>query len=45
MNLVCLTSFVGSGFAYEDMEPSAERECEILAHIHKLGKEMLAACF
>ena len=26
-------------------KPSAERESEILAHIHKLGKEMIAACF
>jgi len=24
--------------------PSAEKESEILAHIHKLGKEMVAAC-
>ena len=26
-------------------KPSAEREKAILAHIHKLGKEMMAACF
>jgi hypothetical protein len=26
-------------------KPSAERENAILAHIHKLGKEMMAACF
>ena len=26
-------------------KPSAERESEILAHIHKLGKEMIAASF
>ena len=26
-------------------KPSAEREQEILAHVHKLGKEMLAASF
>lgn len=26
-------------------KPSMEREREILAHIHKLGKEMIAACF
>ena len=26
-------------------KPSAERESAILAHIHKLGKEMMAACF
>ena len=28
-----------------NQKPSAERESEILAHIHKLGKEMIAACF
>ena len=27
------------------MKPSAECESAILAHIHKLGKEMIAACF
>ena len=26
-------------------KPSAERANAILAHIHKLGKEMMAACF
>lgn len=26
-------------------KPSAERESAILAHIHKLGKEMMAVCF
>ena len=26
-------------------KPSAERESAILGHIHKLGKEMMAACF
>ena len=26
-------------------KPSKEREEEIMAHIHKLGKEMMAACF
>ena len=26
-------------------KPSVEREKEILAHIHKLGREMIAACF
>ena len=26
-------------------KPSVERENAILEHIHKLGKEMLAACF
>ena len=31
-------------FAYEDAEPSALQRF-FLAHIHKLGKEMIAACF
>ena len=43
-------------FTYDDTEPtplhingfkkpSAERESAILGHIHKLGKELTAACF
>ena len=40
MNPTLLRNYI-NGFK----KPSAERESAILAHIHKLGKEMLAACF
>ena len=40
MNATLLRNYI-NGFK----KPSAERESEILAHIHKLGKEMIAACF
>lgn len=40
MNATLLRNYV-NGFK----KPSAEREKAILAHIHKLGKEMIAACF
>ena len=30
---------------HKEMKPSPERANAILAHIHKLGKEMMAACF
>ena len=40
MNATLLRNYI-NGFK----KPSAERESAILAHIHKLGKEMLAACF
>ena len=40
MNATLLRNYI-NGFK----KPSAKREREILAHIHKLGKEMLAARF
>ena len=40
MNATLLRNYI-NGFK----KPSAEREKAILAHIHKLGKEMMAACF
>ena len=40
MNATLLRNYI-NGFK----KPSAERESEILAHIHKLGKEMIAASF
>ena len=40
MNATLLRNYI-NGFK----KPSAERENAILAHIHKLGKEMMAACF
>ena len=40
MNATLLRNYI-NGFK----KPSAEREKAILAHIHKLGKEMVAACF
>ena len=40
MNATLLRNYI-NGFK----KPSAEREREILAHIHKLGKEMISACF
>lgn len=40
MNATLLHNYV-NGFK----KPSAERENAILEHIHKLGKEMMAACF
>lgn len=40
MNATLLRNYI-NGFK----KPSAKRESEILAHIHKLGKEMLAARF
>ena len=40
MNATLLRNYI-NGFK----KPSAERESAILAHIHKLGKEMMAACF
>ena len=33
------------GSAVHSKKPSAERENAILAHIHRLGKEMMAVCF
>ena len=40
LSLFMLRNYI-NGF----MKPSAECESAILAHIHKLGKEMIAACF
>ena len=40
MNATLLRNYI-NGFK----KPSAERESAILGHIHKLGKEMMAACF
>ena len=40
MNPTLLRNYI-NGFK----KPSAERENAILEHIHKLGKEMVAACF
>ena len=40
MNATLLRNYI-NGFK----KPSAESESKILAHIHKLGKEMIAACF
>ena len=40
MNATLLRNYI-NGFK----KPSAERENAILAHIHKLGREMIAACF
>ena len=40
MNATLLRNYI-NGFK----KPSAERESAILDHIHKLGKEMVAACF
>lgn len=40
MNATLLRNYI-NGFK----KPSAEREKEILEHIHKLGKELMAACF
>ena len=40
MNATLLRNYI-NGFK----KPSAEREKEILDHIHKLGKELMAACF
>ena len=40
MNATLLRNYI-NGFK----KPSAERESAILAHIHKLGKEMISACF
>lgn len=40
MNATLLRNYI-NGFK----KPSAERTKAILAHIHKLGKEMMAACF
>ena len=40
MNATLLRNYI-NGFK----KPSAERENAILAHIHKLGEEMMAACF
>ncbi len=40
MNATLLRNYI-NGFK----KPSAEREREILAHIHRLGKDMIAACF
>ena len=40
MNATLLRNYI-NGFK----KPSAEREKAILDHIHKLGKEMMAACF
>ena len=40
MNPTLLRNYI-NGFK----KPSAERTKAILAHIHKLGKEMMAACF
>jgi len=40
MNATLLRNYI-NGFK----KPSAERANAILAHIHKLGKEMMAACF
>ncbi|MDO4173088.1 MAG: DUF2442 domain-containing protein [Prevotellaceae bacterium] len=40
MNATLLRNYI-NGFK----KPSAERENAILEHIHKLGKEMMAACF
>ena len=40
MNATLLRNYI-NGFK----KPSAECESAILAHIHKLGKEMIAACF
>jgi DNA-binding transcriptional regulator YiaG len=40
MNATLLRNYI-DGFK----KPSAERANAILAHIHKLGKEMMAACF
>lgn len=40
MNATLLRNYI-NGFK----KPSAEREKTILDHIHKLGKELMAACF
>ena len=40
MNATLLRNYI-NGFK----KPSPERANAILAHIHKLGKEMMAACF
>ena len=40
MNATLLRNYI-NGFK----KPSAERESAILGHIHKLGKELMAACF
>ena len=40
MNATLLRNYI-NGFK----KPSAEREKAILDHIHKLGKELMAACF
>lgn len=40
MNATLLRNYI-NGFK----KPSAERESVILAHIHKLGKEMITTCF
>lgn len=40
MNATLLRNYI-NGFK----KPSAEREQKILEHIHKLGKELTAACF
>lgn len=40
MNATLLRNYI-NGFK----KPSAEREQAILEHIHKLGKELIAACF